>query len=94
MDDTITPAGFKPFDSARPVIANTTFYAEYHSSGRSAGVSHESDTMSLTLMGIGPGGNTTKRVSDRILTNAEASKFTIEKVFLERPKWIDFEYQL
>ena len=34
MDDSIAPAGFKPYDSARPVIMNTTFYAEYKSFGR------------------------------------------------------------
>lgn len=33
MDDSITPVGFKPFDSSRPVIANTTFYAEFESYG-------------------------------------------------------------
>ena len=50
MDESIAPAGFKPFDSSRfvlstgvivyeihmsrrPVIANTTFYAEYKSFG-------------------------------------------------------------
>ncbi|KAI0696166.1 pectin lyase-like protein [Cytidiella melzeri] len=74
MDNSIKPAGFEPFDSSRPVIANTTFYAEYHSSG--------------------PGGNTTARVSDHILTDAEALEYTVNKVFLERPKWIDFEYQI
>lgn len=33
MDQSIAPAGFTPFDSARPVIMNTTFYAEYDSTG-------------------------------------------------------------
>ena len=49
MDDSVAPAGFKPFDSPRyvlvspqhcsllisnrPVIANTTFYAEFDSYG-------------------------------------------------------------
>ncbi|KAJ7223895.1 carbohydrate esterase family 8 protein [Mycena haematopus] len=33
MDASITPVGFEPFDSARPVIANTTFYAEFNSTG-------------------------------------------------------------
>ncbi|GJJ13452.1 hypothetical protein Clacol_007706 [Clathrus columnatus] len=33
MDDSIAPIGFIPFDSARPVIMNTTFYAEFHSTG-------------------------------------------------------------
>ncbi|EMD39668.1 carbohydrate esterase family 8 protein [Gelatoporia subvermispora B] len=33
MDNSIEPAGFEPFDSARPVIMNTTFYAEYKSYG-------------------------------------------------------------
>ncbi|EKM49749.1 carbohydrate esterase family 8 protein [Phanerochaete carnosa HHB-10118-sp] len=73
MDDSIAPAGFKPFDSARPVIMNTTFYAEYKS--------------------LGPGGNTSERVSDHVLTAAEAENFTIEKVFLETPHWIDFDYE-
>ncbi|KAG9315677.1 hypothetical protein JVU11DRAFT_3323 [Chiua virens] len=29
MDDSIEPAGIRPFDSPRPTIANTTYYAEY-----------------------------------------------------------------
>jgi len=33
MDESIAPVGFIPFDSARPVIMNTTFYAEFGSSG-------------------------------------------------------------
>jgi len=72
MDDTIRPVGWTPFDSARPVIMNTTFYAEFDNTG--------------------PGSNTSQRVSDHILTPAQASDFTISKVFLETPKWIDFEY--
>ncbi|KAG9315035.1 carbohydrate esterase family 8 protein [Chiua virens] len=36
MDDSIEPAGFKPFNSARPTIANTTYYAEYTSYGPGA----------------------------------------------------------
>ncbi|KAH7913950.1 carbohydrate esterase family 8 protein [Hygrophoropsis aurantiaca] len=39
MDDSIQPAGFEPFDSARPVIANTTYYAEYDSYGPGANTS-------------------------------------------------------
>ncbi|KIJ62682.1 carbohydrate esterase family 8 protein [Hydnomerulius pinastri MD-312] len=39
MDDSIQPAGFEPFDSARPVIANTTYYAEYDSYGPGANYS-------------------------------------------------------
>ncbi|EJF60997.1 pectin lyase-like protein [Dichomitus squalens LYAD-421 SS1] len=73
MDDSIAPAGWTPFDSARPVIMNTTFYAEFDS--------------------FGPGGNTSARIPlEHILTKEEAKNFTVEKVFLERPKWIDFEY--
>ncbi|KAI0059539.1 pectin lyase-like protein [Artomyces pyxidatus] len=73
MDDSIEPAGWTPFDSARPVIMNTTFYAEFNSTG--------------------PGGNTTARVPlDHILTEREARAYTIDGVFLERPKWIDYEY--
>ncbi|KAJ3552755.1 hypothetical protein NM688_g3987 [Phlebia brevispora] len=74
MDDSIEPAGFTPFDSARPVIANTTYYAEYKS--------------------YGPGGNTTLRASDHILDYQQSRAFTIEEVFHERPRWIDFAYQL
>lgn len=33
MDDSIEAAGWEPFDSARPTIMNTTFYAEYKSYG-------------------------------------------------------------
>ncbi|KAL5524410.1 hypothetical protein ACEPAF_9550 [Sanghuangporus sanghuang] len=73
MDDTIQPAGWTPFDSARPTIMNTTFYAEFHN--------------------FGPGSNTSQRVHDHILTPAEAADFTLEEVFLERPKWIDFTYE-
>ncbi|KAI0671108.1 pectin lyase-like protein [Trametes maxima] len=73
MDGSIEPAGWTPFDSARPVIMNTTFYAEYHS--------------------YGPGGNSSARISlEHLLTDEEAKNFTIEKVFLERPSWIDFDY--
>ncbi|RPD56135.1 pectin lyase-like protein [Lentinus tigrinus ALCF2SS1-7] len=73
MDDSVNPVGWTPFDSARPVIMNTTFYAEYDSSG--------------------PGGNTSARIPlEHILTKQEASNFTIDKVFLEHPKWIDFDY--
>lgn len=42
---------------------------------------------------IGPGGNTSQRVSDHILDGRAASDFTLEKVFLGTPHWIDFEYQ-
>jgi len=73
MDDSIHPAGWRPFNSARPVILNTTFYGEFHSSG--------------------PGGNTSACIPlEHILTPDEARNFTIDKVFLEHPKWIDFEY--
>jgi len=73
MDNSIQPVGWEPFDSSRPVIMNTTFYAEYDSSG--------------------PGGITTDRVPiEHFLTDAQAANFTIEKVFLETPKWIDFDY--
>ncbi|THH09408.1 hypothetical protein EW146_g8689 [Bondarzewia mesenterica] len=74
MDESIEPAGWTPFDSARPVIANTTYYAEYASTG--------------------PGGNTTARVAvEHILTPEEAKIFTVDGVFLERPSWIDFDYE-
>ncbi|TCD59888.1 hypothetical protein EIP91_011255 [Steccherinum ochraceum] len=73
MDESIAPAGFKPFSTDRPVIMNTTFYAEYRS--------------------LGPGGNTTARVPiEHFLTDQEAKEFTIDRVFLERPGWIDYGY--
>ncbi|KAF9221521.1 carbohydrate esterase family 8 protein [Gyrodon lividus] len=73
MDDSIRPAGFEPFNSARPIIANTTYYAEYSS--------------------YGPGANNSARVPiEHILDSAETENFTIEGVFLEKPKWIDYEY--
>ncbi|TFK93312.1 carbohydrate esterase family 8 protein [Polyporus arcularius HHB13444] len=73
MDESVNPVGWTPFDSARPVIMNTTFYAEYDS--------------------FGPGGNTSARIPlEHVLTKQEAGNFTIDKVFLERPKWIDFDY--
>ncbi|KAF8588559.1 carbohydrate esterase family 8 protein [Ramaria rubella] len=73
MDESVASVGFIPFDSARPVIMNTTFYAEYDSSG--------------------PGANKTGRVAiEHFLDKKEAQNFTVEKVFLERPKWIDFDY--
>ncbi|KAF8158502.1 pectin lyase-like protein [Crassisporium funariophilum] len=73
MDDTIRPAGWTPFSTDRPVIMNTTFYAEFDSTG--------------------PGGNTSARLPlEHFLTPQQATSFTIDKVFLEHPKWIDFAY--
>ncbi|OJT02189.1 hypothetical protein TRAPUB_7304 [Trametes pubescens] len=73
MDDSVEPVGWTPFDSARPVIMNTTFYAEYHS--------------------YGPGGNTSARIPlEHVLTDEEARAFTVDKLFLGRPEWIDHEY--
>lgn len=53
---------------------NTTFYAEYDSTGL--------------------GGNLTDRVAaEHFLTKSEVeASFTLEKVFLEPPKWIDYTY--
>ena len=73
---------------------NTTFYAEFDSSGmpiyppiRLWSIAHHALA--------GPGGNTTARTPlDHILTEEEERNFTIDKVFLERPRWIDFEYVL
>ncbi|PPQ99475.1 hypothetical protein CVT26_014291 [Gymnopilus dilepis] len=57
----------------RPVIMNTTFYAEFDS--------------------MGPGGNTSQRIPlEHILTSEQAKSFTVDKVFLEHPKWIDYTY--
>ena len=44
---------------------------------------------------LGPGGNTSSRLSiEHLLSDTEAQEFTIEKVFLEEPKWIDFDYSM
>jgi len=73
MDNSIQPAGWEPFDSSRPTILNTTFYAEYKSTG--------------------PGANATLRLPiEHFLTDQQALNFTVDKVFLEKPKWIDYDY--
>ncbi|CAK5269838.1 unnamed protein product [Mycena citricolor] len=73
MDESINPIGFIPFSSSRPTIMNTTYYAEFNSTG--------------------PGGNTKSRVGiEHILTASQVSNFTVDGVFLEHPKWIDFNY--
>ncbi|KAJ7591378.1 pectin lyase-like protein [Mycena floridula] len=73
MEDIIRPAGWTPFGGNRTEILNTTFYAEFDSTG--------------------PGGNVSQRIPlEHILTAEEASNFTVERVFLEKPKWIDSTY--
>lgn len=43
---------------------------------------------------IGPGGDTSGRITlEHILTKEQAQNFTIDKVFLEHPTWIDMDYQ-
>ena len=43
---------------------------------------------------IGPGGNTSQRISlEHILSATQAQNFTVDRVFLEKPKWIDYEYE-
>ena len=39
---------------------------------------------------LGPGSNASQRVSDHVLDDEQAKAFAVEKVFLERPAWIDF----
>ncbi|KAK0239561.1 pectin lyase-like protein [Armillaria nabsnona] len=81
MENVIRPAGWTPFSSDRPEILNTTFYAEFDSSGK------------LSLPLSWPGGNTSSRISlEHILTIKEAQNFTVDRVFLERPSWIDSSY--
>jgi len=42
----------------------------------------------------GPGANLTARVTaDHFLTPVQAQNFTVNKVFLGRPTWIDFDYE-
>jgi hypothetical protein len=47
----------------------------------------------LTCFAPGPGANTSSRVPiEHILTAEQAADFTVAKVFLEQPKWIDYGY--
>ncbi|KAG9093527.1 hypothetical protein FRC06_011479 [Ceratobasidium sp. 370] len=74
MDASVAAQGFTPWGGTRPTIVNSTFYAEYNSTG--------------------PGFNASKRISaEHILTAAQASEFTVEKVFDGKPTWIDWSYQ-
>ncbi|KAI0031178.1 carbohydrate esterase family 8 protein [Vararia minispora EC-137] len=42
---------------------------------------------------VGPGGNTSQRIpEEHLLTASQAAEFTVGKVFLGIPSWIDFEY--
>ena len=73
---------------------NTTFYAEYHNYGKHVRIYSYNKAKRITIyLTLGPGANTSERVSDHILTDAQAENFTIEKVFLEKPKWIDYAYE-
>ena len=75
----------------RPVIANTTFYAEFNSTGQSV-----LNTMIFVLSAAnkGPGGNTSQRVpEEHILSEEDARNYTVDAVFLGQPEWIDVEYR-
>lgn len=74
---------------------NTTFYAEYDNYGLSRFELFLHSLRRITSYNIdypGPGSNTSERVSDHILNSTEAEEFTIDKVFREHPKWIDYSY--
>ncbi|KDN43646.1 hypothetical protein RSAG8_06023, partial [Rhizoctonia solani AG-8 WAC10335] len=74
MDQSINLQGFTPWGGARPEIVNTTFYAEYNSSG--------------------PGYDASKRLpAEHILGAVEVEKFTVEKVFNGKPRWVDWSYK-
>ena len=71
---------------------NTTFYAEYRSFGAVFSFLCKWSTYILHLR-AGPGANITGRAPiEHFLTDRQAKDYTIDKVFLEKPKWIDFEY--
>jgi len=55
----------------RPIIANTTFYAEFNSTGWSI-----PDTMIFVLSAVskGPGGNTSQRVPEEHLLSEEDAR--------------------
>lgn len=95
MDATVEPVGWTPFDSARPVIMNTTFYAEFDSTGTHTVCSAYGAGLTCTFMVcLGPGGNTSQRIPlEHLLTVQEANDFTVDKVFLEPPQWIDRAYR-
>ncbi|KAH7338177.1 carbohydrate esterase family 8 protein [Rhizoctonia solani] len=74
MDQSISLQGFTPWGGTRPEIMNTTFYAEYNSSG--------------------PGYDASKRLpAEHILSAVEVGKFTVEKVFNGKPRWVDWSYK-
>jgi hypothetical protein len=53
----------------------------------------EHPTAVLTSLKQGPGGDTSQRIpQEHLLSAQEARNFTVEAVFLEQPKWIDFDY--
>lgn len=70
---------------------NTTFYAEYKSSGP---FRLYLSLKILTVAPSGAGGDTSHRIPlEHLLSDEEARKFTIPLVFGERqPSWIDFSY--
>jgi pectin methylesterase-like acyl-CoA thioesterase len=90
MDKSVNLQGFTPWGAARPTIANTTFYAEYNSSGmyRSQLLVTSSD-----LGDSGEGYDAAKRLpATHILTAEQAKEFTVEKVFGGKPRWVDWSY--
>ena len=78
----------------RPVIMNTTFYAEYHNYGVSLSSMDFPCGLKSSRKLEGPGANISMRVSDHILTSREAANFTLENVFHGRPSWVDFDYRV
>lgn len=76
---------------SRPTIFNTTFYAEFNSTGMSCTPDYRSVKLILRLQG--PGGNTSSRIPlEHILNATSAKEFALEKVFAGLPSWIDSGY--
>ena len=91
MDASVQAQGFTPWGGTRPTILNTTFYAEYNSTG-----AYYTSPILLDIKtnDSGAGFNASKRLSaEHLLTSSEASAFTVEKVFGGKPAWIDWSYQ-
>lgn len=91
MDASVAAQGFKPWGGTRPTILNTTFYAEYNSSGACVGLYNL--RWPWLTGGLGPGYVQSKRLAaEHILNATEANSFTVDKMFNGKPSWVDWSY--
>lgn len=94
MDKSVNLQGFKPWGGTRPTLLNTTFYAEYNSSGAYRRVNFGGPGQSIYIWDTGDGYDASKRLpAEHILTSEEAKEYIVEKVFGGKPHWIDWSYK-